>query len=75
MTDLTTPREDLGHNRKCCVLLGSPPVQCINLAQFWVGPEQSNGIDDYTEVCADHVDTVREDDDVVVRLLDGKRIK
>lgn len=73
-TNLTVPRADLGTDRKCCVSAGDPPSQCIHQAQFWVGPEKTNGIDDYTEVCADHVDTVLGENDVVVRLADGKRM-
>lgn len=77
MTNLTVPREDLGSRRKCCVMQGAEDnqVQCVHDAQFWVGPEKSNGTDDYTEVCADHVDSVLGESDVVVRLADGKRMK
>lgn len=41
---------------------------CPQKAKWWVGPKKSNGLDDYTEVCSDHVEDVKRDDDVVVEL-------
>ena len=65
MTDLvlSVPRADLAH-RPCCV------VDCSQRARWWVGPGNSNGLDDYTEVCADHVENVKGDYDVVCVLSD-----
>ena len=43
-------------------------VECGQRAQFWMGPPNTNGIDDYIEVCADHVDSLKQTSDVVVPL-------
>ena len=61
MVELQVPRADLAE-RPCCV------IECGQRALFWVGPHNTNGIDDYTEVCADHVDSVKQAADVVVPL-------
>jgi len=58
---LQVPRADLV-NRPCCM------VECGQRAQFWMGPPNTNGIDDYIEVCADHVDSLKQTSDVVVPL-------
>ncbi|MGE3483300.1 MAG: hypothetical protein AB7L09_00895 [Nitrospira sp.] len=58
---LQVPRADLP-TRLCCV------IDCSQRAYFWVGPADSNGIDDYTEVCADHIEDVKQSSDIVAPL-------
>jgi hypothetical protein len=51
--------------RDRCCLLDDAGNRCPQPARFWVG---ANGVDDYTHVCGDHVEDVKRDGDVVVRL-------
>jgi hypothetical protein len=52
---------------RCCVLgeNGSQESRCPQPSRFWVG---KNGVDDYTHVCGDHVEDVRQEGDTVVKL-------
>lgn len=43
---------------------------CGRPAQFWIGPADSNGIDDYTEMCADHQPDYTGVNDIVVEFDD-----
>lgn len=49
---------------RCCVL-DDKGQRCPQKSRFWVG---ANGIDDYTHVCGDHVESVKRDGDVVEKL-------
>lgn len=49
----------------CCVL-DDTGARCLNPSRYWVGTQ---GIDDYTYVCADHLDAVRREEDTVVDLV------
>jgi len=49
---------------RCC-LLDAQGQQCPNRSEFWVG---SNGMDDYTHVCGEHVVNVVKEGDSVHRL-------
>jgi len=61
VTELQVPRADLAE-RPCCV------IGCGQQAYFWAGPSDTNGIDDYTEVCADHIVDVKGESDIVAPL-------
>ena len=58
---LRVPQADLA-SRPCCM------IGCEQRATWWVGPEDTNGLDDYTELCADHVEEMKAATDLAVRL-------
>lgn len=49
---------------RCCVL-DADGHRCHKRSRYWVG---QNGIDDYTHCCAEHLESVRRDGDVVEEL-------
>lgn len=51
--------------RNQCHVLDKNGNRCKQKARFWVG---SNPVDDYTYVCGDHVEDVKEADHVVHKL-------
>jgi hypothetical protein len=52
---------------RCC-LLNDAGARCSQRARFWVG---ANGLDDYTHVCGDHVEDVKREGDVVVKVSEA----
>lgn len=50
--------------QRCCVL-DDQGRRCPQRSRFWVG---SNGVDDYTHVCGDHVLDVKQEGDAVFPL-------
>lgn len=50
--------------QRCCVS-DNKRNRCPQKSRFWIG---SNGVDDYTHVCGDHVADVQRDGDEVVKL-------
>jgi hypothetical protein len=57
---ITAPDEQ----ERCCVL-DKGGNRCPQKSRFWVG---SNGIDDYTHVCGDHVQDVKRPGDAINKL-------
>lgn len=49
---------------QCCVL-DDKGNRCLQRLRFWVG---TNDVDDYTCVCGDHVQDVKQTSDAVVKL-------
>lgn len=60
---ITAPDERV----RCCIF-DDDGNRCPNETAFWVG---TNGIDDYTHVCADHLDSVKRDGDAVHEIHNG----
>ncbi len=59
--------------QRCCVL-DERGERCPRRTRFWVG---ANGIDDYTHVCAEHLDDVKREGDVIMGMtetVDGKAV-
>ena len=54
---VTAPDEQ----RRCCVLDGAGN-RCPSETRYWIG---ANGVDDYTHVCADHLEDMRRPGDEV----------
>ncbi len=54
---LTAPDEQ----RRCCVL-DEAGERCPRATRYWVG---TNGLDDYTHVCAEHLEDVLRAEDTV----------
>lgn len=57
---ITAPDEQ----QRCCVL-NDNGERCLKRSKFWVGTQP---IDDYTHVCAEHLQSVKRPEDTVVEL-------
>jgi len=57
---ITAPDEQ----QRCCVL-DADGNRCPKRSRYWVG---TNGVDDYTHTCAEHLDSVRRPEDTVREL-------